>query len=475
VLAEEAVGSRPDVASAVEPVLPPGPRASGMRQSLRWFRDPVGYMEDCRRRHGDVFSVRLGRLNRASFVSNPEAVRAIFTADPELARMGPTNALFRPVLGSSSLFLMDGEEHHRHRRLIMPSFHRSHVRRFVELTVELTERELATWPVGEPFRTDVRMRRLSLDLIFEYVFGVAAGESHDRLRGLLVEMLDRVERPMAVLPQFQHELGGRSPFGKVMQAARAIDELLYPEIRERRFDPDARTRDDVLSMLVQQGPEDPGFLTDQEIRDEVITLLIAGYNTTATATAWAFERLVRHPDVIERATAELRGGDSAYLQAAIKETLRQRPVLPITARKLSAPMELAGYTFPDRWTLIPCMYLLHHEPSLYPEPDRFLPERFVDDPPDNYAWAPFGAGVRHCVGSSLALHTMETILATVLPRVRLRPPVEDPEPIERRNFTLSPGRGATVVVLGPRTQTRRFERAGERTQAPAPDRPQRLR
>jgi cytochrome P450 len=470
--AEEVADGRPDAARVVEPTLPPGPRASGMRQSLRWFRDPVGYMEDCRSTYGDLFNVRLGRLNRASFVSNPDAVRAIFTADPELARMGPTNALFRPVLGSSSLFLMDGEEHHRHRRLIMPSFHHSHVRRFHDLTVDLAERELATWPVGEPFRTDERMRRLSLDLIFEYVFGVAEGERHDRLRTLLIEMLDRVERPMAVLPQFQHELGGRSPFGKVMRAAREIDELLYPEIGERRFDPEAGRRDDVLSMLVQQGPEDPGFLTDEEIRDEVITMLIAGYNTTATATAWAFERIVRHPDVIERATAELRGGDSTYLKAAIKETLRQRPVLPITARKLTVPMELAGFAFPERWTLIPCMYLLHHEPSLYQEPDRFLPERFLDDPPDTYQWAPFGAGVRHCVGSNLALHTMETILATVLPRVRLRAPVEEPEPIVRRNFTLSPGHGATVVVLGPRTQTRRFERAEERTApTPAPERP----
>ncbi len=441
-----------------------------MRQSLRWFRDPVGYMEDSRRRYGDIFSVRLGRLNRASFVSNPDAVRKIFKADPELLRMGPTNALFRPVLGSSSLFLMDGEEHHRHRRLIMPSFHHSHVRRFHELTVELAERDLGTWPVGEPFRTDERMRRLSLELIFDFVFGVAEGERRARLRGLLVEMLDRVERPLAVLPQFQHELGGRSPFGRVMQVARAIDEILYEEIRQRRLDPAGSSRDDVLSMLVQQGPEDAGFLTDEEIRDEVITMLIAGYNTTATATAWAFERLVRHPEVLEQATADAGTGDPTYLRAAVKETLRQRPVLPITARKLTAPMELAGYALPERWTVIPCMYLLHHEPSLYPEPDSFRPERFLDDPPDAHAWAPFGAGVRHCVGSNLALHTMEAILATILPRVRLRAPFEEPEPIERRNFTLSPGRGAMVVVSGPRTQTRRFRHEDARVPSRMSDR-----
>jgi cytochrome P450 family 135 len=445
--------------------LPSGPRASGTRQSLAWLRDPVRYMERCRARHGDIFTVRIGRLKRACFVSNPGAVRQIFNADPDLLRMGPTNALFRPVLGSSSLFLLDGEEHHRHRRLMMPAFRHGHVQRFVALTAELIERELATWPVGERFRTEERMRRLSLDLIFDYVFGVSEQERRQPLRDLLVEMLDQIERPLAVLPQFQHEMGGRSPFGRVMRASRAIDEILFEEIVERRFDPASPSRDDVLSMLVQQGPEDPGFLTDQEIRDEVITLLIAGYNTTATAAAWVFERLVRHPEALEQAAVGARASDHDYLRAAIKEALRQRPVLPITARKLSAPMQLGGYELPARWTVMPCMYLLHHEPSLYPEPERFRPERFLDGSPDAHAWAPFGAGARHCVGTNLALHVIETLLATILPRVRLRPAVEEPEPIARRNFTLSPGRGAEIVVAGPRARTDRFRRAEARIPA----------
>jgi cytochrome P450 len=469
-LAQRSARKRIDPGSAEtgERGVPPGPGASGIRQSLAWFRDPVRYMRRCRERYGDIFSVRLGRLKRASFVSNPDAVRTLFTADPGLVRMGPTNEIFRPVLGSGSLFLLDGEEHHRHRRLMMPAFRRGHVRRFGELTVELTERDLATWPVGEPFRVADRMRKLNLELIFDVAFGVAEGARRRRLRGLLVELLDRVERPLAVMPQFQHELGGRSPFGRVMRIARAIDGLLYEEIRERRFDPDAPSRDDVLSMLVAAGPEDPGFMTDREIRDEAITLLIAGYNTTATATAWAFERLVRHPEALERATADLRAGDHAYLSAAVKEALRQRPVLPVTARKLSAPMELGGYGFPERWTLMPCIYLLHHDPRLYPEPQSFRPERFLGEPPEPHAWIPFGGGVRHCIGSNLALHMMETILATILPRVRLSAPSDEPEPIVRRNFTLSPGRGATIIFLGPRTQARRFPAGERRFAAPAP-------
>lgn len=422
-------------------------------------------MHRCRDRHGDIFRVRIGRLKRAAFVSNPEAVKDIFTADPDLVRMGPTNELFRPVLGSSSLFLLDGEEHRRHRRVMQPAFDRSHVRRFHELTVELTERELAGWPIGEPFRVDQRMRSLTLELIFDIVFGSSEGERQRRLRELLVDMLDRIERPLAVLPQFQYELGGHSPFGRVMQASRAIDEILFEEIKERRFDPEAPSRDDVLSMLVQSGPEDPGFMTDREIRDEAITLLIAGYNTTATATAWAFERLVRHADALERATAEVSAGDPTYLRAAIKETLRQRPVLPITARKLTGPMRLSGYTFPERWTLMPCIYLLHHEPSLYPQPEAFRPERFLDDPPDPHAWAPFGGGVRHCIGSNLALHITEAILATVLPQVRVRAVSEEPEPIVRHNFTLAPGRGGTIVCAGARTRVRRFEPSDDRARA----------
>jgi cytochrome P450 len=427
--------------------LPPGPRASGFRQSLQWFRAPVRYMERSRARYGDVFSVRLGPLKRACFISNPEGVRTVLTGHPDLLRMGPTNALFRPVLGSGSLFLLDGAEHRRHRSLIMPAFHRSNVQRLSELIAELAEREVASWPLGEPFQLYGRMRTLTLEVILNTVFGAAEGERQERLRALMPRLLDLVQRPFAVLPWFQYELGGSTPFGRLMVTLREIDEVLYREIRARRLDPEIGSRDDILSLLARARPEEGDFMTDREIRDEVITLLIAGHETTATAISWSFERLLRHPDALRRLGGGLAGGrGGAYLDVVIKESLRQRPVLPITARKLTGPMELCGYTFPEGWTLMPCVYLLHHEPEVYPEPHEFRPERFLDDDPAPHAWIPFGGGVRHCIGSNLALAVMKVVLATTIPRARLVPGSRDPEPIVRRNFTLGPGRGATVVL-----------------------------
>jgi cytochrome P450 len=428
--------------------LPPGPRTPGFRQSLEWFRNPVRYMERCRARYGDVFSVQLGPLKRASFISNPEGVRAILTGDPDLLRMGPTNRLFLPVLGEGSLFLLDGAEHRRHRGLIMPAFHRSHVQELSGLISELTERDVASWPLGEPFRLHDRMRALTLEVILHAVFGMGEGERQDRLRVLLPLLLDLVQRPFAVLPWFQYELGGRSPFGRLMRTLGEIDEVLYREIRARRLDPELDSRDDVLSLLARAQPEDGGdFLTDREIRDELITLLIAGHETTATAIAWAFERLLRHPDASKRLVGALAGGrGGAYLDVVIKETLRQRPVLPITARKLTGPMELCGYTFPEGWTLMPCIYLLHHEPAVYPDPHEFRPERFLEEHPSPHTWIPFGGGVRHCIGSGLALAVTKVVLATAIPRINLSPASPEPEPVVRRNFTLGPGRGAAVVL-----------------------------
>lgn len=444
--AAQANGHRKRRAPRSEAKLPPGPRSSGLRQSLQWFRNPVRYMERCRRQYGDIFSVQLGPLKRAAFLSNPEGVKAVLAGDPDLLQMGPTNAIFRPVLGSASLFLIDGDEHRHHRRVLMPAFRKDHIQRFSDLIMELTERDLAEWPVGKPFRLHGRMRSVALELILRTVFGVGEGERPARVRALLVRLLDQVQKPFAVLPWFQYELGGHSPYGRLMHTVREIDEVLYEEIRARRLATDLESRNDVLSMLARFGPEDSEFMTDREIRDEVITLLIAGHETTATAIAWAFERLLRHPQVLGRLRVELARGDGAYLEAVIRETLRQRPVLPITARKLTGPMEVCGYEFPARWTLMPCIYLLHHEPSVYPEPQEFRPERFLERPPDPHLWIPFGGGVRHCIGSNLALATVRLVLAVVLPRATLRPGSSKPEPVERRNFTLGPGRGATVVL-----------------------------
>jgi cytochrome P450 len=431
-----------------------------MRQ---WFRDPVEFMERNQDRHGSIFTVKLGALKRCAFIADPEAAWQVLSGDPSSFRMGPTNQIFRPVLGENSLFLLDGEEHKHHRRLMAPSFHPRAVRSYANLIEEIAAREMTTWPVDEPFRMQQPMRRITTESIVRIVIGVCSPERDSEIRRLVPEMLEIAENPLALMPQFQREVGGRSPFGRVMNVTRQIDAILHDEIGLRRLlRPDERGND-VLSALAASQPHEDGFMTDREIRDEVLTLLIAGHETTANALAWSFERILRHPVVHDRLLAELDSDDGAYLDAVVKETLRQRPILPVTARRLTAETEVGGYTFPRGWTLMPCIYLIHRDPEVFPDPGAFRPERFLEDPkPSSRVWIPFGAGARHCVGSHLAQMTIKSVISVVLSRAVLEADPE-PEPIVRNNMTLAPGRGATAILRGRRgIEIRRESRSGMR-------------
>jgi cytochrome P450 len=452
--------------------VPRGSRLPGTAQSLQWFRDPVKFMERNRRRYGPNFSVKLGPLSRCSFISEPELAWQVLTGDPELMRMGSTNGIFRPVLGDRSLFLLDGPEHRRHRTAIRPAFHRSAVATFGGLVTELAARDVATWPVGVVFPVQERMRVITLQVIFRAVLGVVDERRDEELRELIHGLLDAVQNPIAVLPQFQVELGGRSPFAKLMAVVAAIDAVLNDEIGARRWDPSRFERDDVLSMLVRPQSHEEGYMSDREVRDELLTLLIAGHETTATALSWTFERLLRNPeahaacrDEVELNRGEERAQVGGYLDAVLRESLRQRPVLPITARKLTKPITAGEWTFPKGWTLMPCMFLLQNDAEVYPEPERFEPERFLRaDGPSSRVWLPFGAGPRHCIGSTLAMMATGVILRTVLERVEIEPDRPEPERIVRRNFTLGPERGARLVVK------RRLE-ARQEAPSPAPGLP----
>jgi cytochrome P450 len=436
-------------AESVDTVLPGGPRSPGLWQMRRWFRDPVTFMEDNRDRYGGIFTVKLGALKRCAFIADPAAAWQVLSGDPDRVRMGPTNAIFRPVLGDNSLFLLDGEEHRHHRRLLAPSFHRARVRGYAGLIEEITTRDMTAWPIGEPFPLQAAMRRITTESIVRIVIGVCSPERDEEIRRLVPEMLEIAENPLALMPQFQREMGGRSPFGKVMKVTREIDRILLDEIGLRRAARGSERGADVLSTLAGPEPHEDGFMTDREIRDEMLTLLIAGHETTANALSWAFERLLRHPVVLDRLISEPADED-AYLDAVVRETLRQRPILPVTARRLTAPMTLGDYTFPRGWTLMPCIYLIHQDPEVFPEPERFRPERFLTDPrPSSRVWVPFGAGTRHCIGNHLAMLTIKTVLRTVLGRTRLETTAE-PEPIVRNNMTLAPGRGALATVVGAR-------------------------
>ncbi len=451
----------------VDPVVPSGPRSPGSVQSLRWFRDPVRFMTSARRRHGSVFSVRLGPLKRCTFIADPEMAWQVLTGDPELMRMGSTNGIFRPVLGDRSLFLLDGEEHRRHRKLIMPAFHKSGVERFAGLTSELAAREVARWPKDTVFPLQERMRVVTMEMIFRAVLGIVDDRRDERLRECIHELLAVVQNPIAVLPQFQVELGGRTPYARLMRTVAEIDELLYEEIGARRYDMERRDRDDVLSMLVGAQPHEQGFMSDREVRDELLTLLIAGHETTATALSWTFERLLRHPAALERVREELDlGAGDEYVEAVVKESMRQRPVLPITARKLAQAISLGGFTFPKGWTLMPCIYLIHQDPEVFPDPEEFRPERFLGaEGPNRRVWLPFGAGPRHCIGSSLSTMAVKLILKTVISRAELEPDTMEAERVVRRNFTLGPEHG-TRVVMTRRLQPRRRSAAPDPLGAP---------
>ena len=431
-------------------MLPSGPSSPGLWQMRQWFRDPIQFMEHNRDRHGPIFNVKLGALKRCAFVAEPEAAWKVLSGDPSTFRMGPTNQIFRPVLGEQSLFLLDGEEHKHHRRLLAPAFHPRSVRGYAGLIEEITAREMAGWPLDEPFQLQEPMRRITTESIVRIVIGVCSPERDAEIRRLVPEMLRIAENPLALMPQFQREMGGRSPFGRVMNVTRQIDAVLHDEIGLRRLlRPDERGGD-VLSALAAPQPHEDGFMTDREIRDEVLTLLIAGHETTANALAWSFERLLRHPVIHDRLLSELGSADGSYLEAVVKETLRQRPILPVTARRLTAETRVGDYTFPRGWTLMPCIYLIHQDPEVFPDPDVYRPERFLEDPkPSSRVWIPFGAGSRHCVGSHLALMTIRSVIKVVLSRSVLEADPE-PEPIVRNNMTLAPGRGATAILRGRR-------------------------
>jgi len=415
-------------------------------------------MERAHKTYGDLFTLRLGP-SRVVMIADPAAVKQVFQGPPDLLHMGDINGLFRPILGSSGLLLIDGQEHMRQRKLMLPPFHGQRMREYGELMSDAAHREVSSWPQGEPFALLPRMQSITVDVILGAVFGIdQATAEPDRLRALVVELLHRCQSYSTMLPQLRRSLAGRSPWAKLMACVKEVDEALYAEIaRRRRAGADG---DDVLSLLLQARDEQGNPLSDTELRDELLTLLVAGHETTASALAFAFERLLRHPDKLARLSEELHAGDETYLDAVIKETLRLRPVLPIVARKLKGPFEVGGYELPKSTVLMPSIWLVHRNPDLYPEPEEFRPERFVGVKPDTYGWIPFGGGVRRCLGASFAQFEMRVVLKTVLTRAVLAA-APKPERVVRRSFTFAPERGAEVVLIRRLARERRFQRAPE--------------
>jgi cytochrome P450 len=426
--------------------LPPGPRLPKAAQTARLARDPIGFMRRCRARYGDLFTLRYYPFDTLVYVCDPEVIREIFTGDPEVFRAGEANQFMEPILGPRSVLLLDGGDHLRMRKLMLPPFHGRSVTRYRDVIADIAARELETWPLGRSFALRPRMQEITLEVIMRAVFGIEDPGLLARLRAALVRMIN-VNMIHGTLPFTRVDLGPRSPWGRYLRARAAADEIIFDQIASRRAQAGGVEHDDVLALLLAVEDEDGDGLTDAELRDELVTLLLAGHETTATALAWAFERLVRHPAALARLREEAEAVEDDYVDAVVKETLRSRPVVIDVARTLAAPARLGGYDLPAGVMVVPMITLVQTGPGAWEDPDAFRPERFLDGAqPDPYTWIPFGGGVRRCLGASFATFEMKVVLETILPAADLIPASPEPEAARLRHVTLVPARGGEVVL-----------------------------
>jgi cytochrome P450 len=437
--------------------LPPGSSLPPALQMLGFWARPLAFLEHCRARYGKRFTVRLPVTPPFVMLTNPGDVKQVFTAPPDVLRPGEgARRVLEPVVGSNSVILLDEAAHMAQRKLMLPAFHGERMERLTGLMEEVTAEAVAALPREEPVALHPRMQDLTLKVILRAVFGLDPGARFEALRERLQRMLAFGDRPISLIPPKPDSLPARvaerfGPFARFLRMQEEVDEILFALISERRAE--GGDGDDVLAMLLDARHEDGSPMSEQEIRDELLTLLVAGHETTATSLAWAFSRLVHEPLVLDRLVGEIDTGEDAYVTATIQETLRARPVLPNVAPRLVAkPIEVGGWTYQPGCALVANGYLIHHDPDIYPDPYAFRPERFLDDPPGTYTWIPFGGGRRRCLGASFALLEMKVVLRELLGSCELRAAGEDRiEVAQRRNITVRPARGARVV-LGARAQ-----------------------
>ena len=429
--------------------LPPGPRLPKWMQTAGFLFFPATWIDACRRRYGDVVTFRSLFDSQFVMVFDSDLVKQVFRGSPDRLHAGEANALLGPVVGERSVLLLDGAEHLRQRRLLLPPFHGERMRAYEEVMVEAADRTIDAWPVGEELTLLGSMQALTLDVIVRTVFGVTDEARSVELKRRLRAMIDPVASRRGVL--LLVFTGGRRGSGageRFMEQRRAVDELIYEEIAARRGAMDLADREDVLSMLVMARDEGGSPMTDEELRDELLTLLVAGHETTATALAWAFELLLRNPEVLSRLQSSLTDGDDAYLAAVVKETLRIRPVISGIGRVVRGdePFEVGDFAIPPGVEINPSIAAIHRRADRYPVASEFRPERFLGpDPPDTYTWLPFGGGTRRCLGASFAEFEMRTVIRRVLERTELRPVERRPERGVRRGITFVPRHGVRLL------------------------------
>ncbi len=425
--------------------LPPRPTLSRFQMQFGFVLTPTTFLDQCHAKMGDYFTLMPSRDRVIVVTADPMAVKQVFTGDPNLLHAGEANVIVQPLLGDRSVLLLDGAEHMRQRKLMLPPFHGERMREYEATMARAAEWHISGWPRNRQFSTLESMQAITLEVIMRAVFGFEDEAARERLAKPLraqLSMISSRARMLALVISSRGTMqGDRGPWAIMAKARAEADALIYEEIRNRRADP--QDRGDIFSLLLTARDESGQPLTDKELRDELMTLLMAGHETTATALAWALERIVHTPAVL----AQVNDNPSAeYVDAIAKETLRLRPVVPAVARKLKAPMQFGDYLLPAGVHIAPSIYLLHRRPDLYPNPTEFIPERFLGKSPGTYEWIPFGGGIRRCLGASFALMELNVVLKTILDNVKLKPARGTSEGVTRRAITFAPSQGGRIAI-----------------------------
>jgi cytochrome P450 len=457
-VAAELVGTAPpSPAGPIEPAelagLAPPPEIPLPRliQSLRFNQRQIEFMFRSRREFGGVFRMRGTIPGGPVITDHPDHVRSLFTAKPELAPSLTGESPLRPILGPNSVLTAVGPRHMRQRKLLLPPFHGEAIERYTEMIADAAEREIDGWPIGEPFALAPRMQAITLDVIMAGIFGIdgkpAPGTPEAGLRRTIKRLVAASTRPDAQLTEMLH-IGREEAIGPLRLAMAILDRPTYAVIAARRRAADLQERRDILSLLLQARTEEGEELSDKELRDELLTLVLAGHETTANSLSWAWERLVRNPAAHEALTAAVRDGEGAeeQVEATIVEAMRSRPVIPMIGRRVTVPWRLGEYGVAAGTPISMSILLIHHREDLYPDPFAFRPERWLDRKPGTYEWIPFGGGIRRCLGAALAMAEQRVVLETMARRLDLEADTPEPERALHRNVTMIPSRGGRVVV-----------------------------
>ncbi len=437
-------------------------------QRIQWVADPVRYMENAVLKYPDIFGTKIiGSGKSFVFVNHPEAIQEILTSDrKKYTAPGELNGILQPLIGDYSVIMLDGASHRKRRQLVMPSFHGDRMKSYGKLIVNLTEKVMNQFPVNQPFLAREAMQEISMQVILESVFGLHEGERCQQIKHLMARMSSVFRSPFSssflFFPVLQKDLGSWSPWGKFLRDRSRIDELLYAEIAERRANPNP-DRIDILELLMSVKDENGEGLSAKELRDELMTLLFAGHETTATAMSWGLYWAHYLPETGKKILKELDTlGDSPdpmnifrlpYLTAFCNETLRIYPVAMLTfPRVAQEDTEILGHRIESGTVIVGCMYLVHQREDLYPQPKQFRPERFLERQFSPYEFMPFGGGVRRCLGEALAIFEMKLVLATILSRYQLQLVDSQPEIPHRRGVTLAPARGVKMIMTQKRVR-----------------------